>query len=159
MLILHKTSSDFFLFHCSMSEHLPILEQLQSHDRVARWWVAAPRSEKNDSMVSRSVASSGANLAEHVAKQRFRADLFRRLGVVSITLPPLRKRRADIPLLAAHFADRLSAEMGLPPIEFEPSQMEQLRRHDWPGNVRELHDLVEQALLLDHFYYYGVSTL
>ena len=111
--------------------------------------IGIPGSHHEVRVECRVVASTGANLAEHVAKQRFRADLFRRLGVVSITLPPLRKRKADIPLLAAHFADRLSAEMGLPPIEFEPSQMEQLRRHDWPGNVRELHDLVEQALLLD----------
>ena len=97
----------------------------------------------------RIVASTGADPADYVAKKRFRADLFRRLGVVSITLPPLRRRRADIPLLAAHFAERLSADMGLPPIGFEPAQMEHLRRHDWPGNVRELRDLVEQALLLD----------
>ncbi len=97
----------------------------------------------------RIVASSDADLAEYVAQQRFRGDLYRRLGVASIGLPPLRKRRADIPLLAAHFADRLAADMGLAPIEFEPSQMEQLRRHDWPGNVRELRDLVERALLLD----------
>jgi len=97
----------------------------------------------------RVVASARPGLARRVAQRRFRADLLRRLGVVSIGLPPLRKRKADIPLLAAHFADRLSAEMGLAPLEFEPAQMEQLRRHNWPGNVRELHDLVEQALLLD----------
>jgi DNA-binding NtrC family response regulator len=97
----------------------------------------------------RVVASAGPDLAGRVAQRRFRAELFRCLSVVSIGLPPLRRRKADIPLLATHFAERLSAEMGLAPIAFGPAQMEELKKHDWPGNVRELHDLVEQALLPD----------
>ena len=128
---------------------LPMRIQARLRHVLEERAISAPGSGREVSIDCRVVASACVDLAEYVAKQRFRADLFRRLGVVSITLPPLRERRADIPLLAAHFADRLSAEMGLPPIEFEPSQVEQLRRHDWPGNVRELHDLVQQALLLD----------
>jgi DNA-binding NtrC family response regulator len=128
---------------------LPMRTQARLRHVLEERKISIPGSQREASIDCRVVASAGTDLAEYVAKQRFRADLFRRLALVSITLPPLRKRKADIPLLAAHFADRLSAEMGLPPIEFEPSQVEQFRRHDWPGNVRELHDLVEQALLLD----------
>ena len=111
--------------------------------------IRPPGSQREVRVDCRVVASTGTDLAGRVAQQRFREDLFRCLGVVSIGLPPLRERRGDVPLLAAYFADRLAAEMGLAPQAFEPSQLEQLRRHDWPGNVRELHDLVEQALLLD----------
>jgi len=128
---------------------LPMSTQARLRHVLEEGTISIPGSQRELRIDCRVVASTGADPAEYVAKKRFRADLLRRLGVISIALPPLRKRRADIPLLAAHFSDRLSAEMGLPPIEFEPSQMEQLRRHEWPGNVRELHDLVEQALLLD----------
>ena len=128
---------------------LPMSTQARLRQVLEEGAISVPGSQREVRIDCRVVASTGADPAGYVATKRFRADLFRRLGVVSIALPPLRRRRADIPLLAAHFSDRLSAEMGLPPIEFEPSQMEQLRRHEWPGNVRELHDLVEQALLLD----------
>lgn len=128
---------------------LPMRTQARLRRALEEKAVRPAGSQRDVPVDCRVVASAGPDLAGHVAQRRFRADLFRRLSVVSIGLPPLRKRKADIPLLAAHFADRLSAEMGLAPLEFEPAQMEQLRRHDWPGNVRELHDLVEQALLLD----------
>ena len=96
---------------------------------------------------NRIVASTEANLAELVARQRCRDDLFQRLNVIRIALPPLRKRRADIPLLAAHFIESLSAVMGVPPVRFEPDELEALGDYDWPGNVRELRNVVEQTLL------------
>ncbi len=67
--------------------------------------------------------------------------------MVRIDLPPLRERREDIPLLAAHFADRLATEAGLPRVEFQPAEIEALAQHDWPGNVSELRHTVEQTLL------------
>jgi DNA-binding NtrC family response regulator len=96
---------------------------------------------------NRIVASTKANVAELVARQRFRDDLYHRLNVMRITLPPLRERRADIPVLAAHFIDNLSAGMELPPVHFEADELEALGNYDWPGNVRELRDVVEQTLL------------
>jgi len=95
----------------------------------------------------RIVASTRSNLAELVARQRFREELHHRLNVMRVGLPPLRDRRADIPLLVAHFLDELSAEAGLPRIEFQPAEIEALAQYDWPGNVQELRDAVEQTLL------------
>ncbi len=96
---------------------------------------------------NRIVASTRASLDELVARHRFRGDLRHRLNVMRIALPPLRERRADISLLAAHFVDRLSAAMNLPPVRFDPDELEALDNYDWPGNVRELRDVVEQTLL------------
>lgn len=96
---------------------------------------------------SRIVASTRVDLAELVARKRFREDLRHRLGVLRIGLPPLRERRADIPLLAAHFVDRLSAEKGLSRVELQPAEIEALGKYDWPGNLRELRSTVEQTLL------------
>jgi DNA-binding NtrC family response regulator len=96
---------------------------------------------------NRIVASTRTDLAELVVRQRFRDDLYHRLNVMRIALPPLRERRADIPVLAAHFIDSLSARMELPAVRFDADELEALGSYDWPGNVRELRDLVEQALL------------
>ena len=81
---------------------------------------------------NRIVASTGASLTELVARQRFREDLRDRLNVVRLGLPPLRKRRGDIPLLVAHFVDRLSAAEGLARVEFPPADIEALGRYHWP---------------------------
>lgn len=95
----------------------------------------------------RIVASTRSNLAELVSRQRFREDLLHRLNVIRVGLPPLCERREDIPLLIAHFVDRLSAEAGLSRVEFQAAEIEAIERYDWPGNVRELRDTVEQTLL------------
>ena len=96
---------------------------------------------------NRIIASTTANLAELVARQRFRDDLHQRLNVMRIALPPLRQRRSDIPLLVTHFSDTLSAAMGATPVRLEPDELEALGDYDWPGNVRELRNVVEQTLL------------
>ena len=96
---------------------------------------------------NRIVASTRASLQDLVARRRFRSDLCHRLNAVRIALPPLRERRADIPLLAAQFLDSLSAEMELPPVRFEADELDALCDYDWPGNVRELRNVVEQTLL------------
>jgi DNA-binding NtrC family response regulator len=96
---------------------------------------------------NRIVATTGADLAGLAARHRFREDLYHQLNVLRVGLPPLRERRADMPLLVAHFLDRLSAEAGLPRIEFQPAEIEALGQYDWPGNVQELRDAVEQTLL------------
>jgi len=96
---------------------------------------------------NRIVASTQANLAELVVRQRFRDELYHRLNVMRIALPPLRERREDIPVLAAHFIDSLSTRMELPPVRFEADELAALGNYDWPGNVQELRNVVEQTLL------------
>jgi two-component system response regulator HydG len=82
-----------------------------------------------------------------VEKGAFRKDLFYRLNVVNLRLPPLRDRREDIPLLAAHFLDRISREHGVK-FTLSDEALRTMMRHDWPGNVRELENSVERACAL-----------
>ena len=96
----------------------------------------------------RLVAASNRDLEQDVEAGRFRRDLFYRLNVVPLRLPPLRERREDIPLLAAHFA-RLAAEKhNRPPVELAPALAEALQEYDWPGNIRELENLIERLVVL-----------
>ncbi|WP_405229783.1 sigma-54-dependent transcriptional regulator [Lentisalinibacter sediminis] len=96
----------------------------------------------------RIVASTRSNLADLVATGRFREDLYYHLNVIRIEVPPLRERRQDIALLAAYFADRLAADMGLLVGAIEPAHLAAFEAHDWPGNVRELRNVVERTLHL-----------
>lgn len=96
----------------------------------------------------RIIAASNVDLTRQVAAGTFRADLYHRLHVLSVDMPPLRARREDILLLAAHFATVYGALYGRSEVRFSASALEVLRRHDWPGNVRELQSLVERAVLL-----------
>jgi len=79
---------------------------------------------------------------------RFREDLYYRLRVVQIDVPPLRERREDIGLLASYFLDRVSRAQGRPGMSFSPEAMEVLERYDYPGNVRELENAIEHAVTL-----------
>ena len=97
---------------------------------------------------TRIVAATNKDLQAEIAAGRFREDLFYRLNVVPIHLPPLRQRREDIPLLIEHFAARLSAEHGRPKRRFLPDALERLSQYSWPGNVRELKNLVERILIM-----------
>jgi DNA-binding NtrC family response regulator len=96
----------------------------------------------------RLIATSNRNLAEAVAAGRFRQDLYFRLNVVALRIPPLRERPADIGLLADHFAARFAKENGLParPVSAEARRL--LLAHAWPGNVRELENIMHRAVLL-----------
>ncbi|HEV2522027.1 MAG TPA: sigma-54 dependent transcriptional regulator [Candidatus Acidoferrales bacterium] len=93
----------------------------------------------------RVVAATNRDLEAAIREGAFRKDLFFRLNVVSITLPPLRERRSDIPMLAQNFLDRLA---GGENIKFTPAAMRLLMRYDWPGNVRELENCISRALTL-----------
>jgi two-component system response regulator PilR (NtrC family) len=92
----------------------------------------------------RVVAATNANLDELMADGRFRKDLYYRLNVIPITIPPLRYRRDDIPLLASHFLSKL----GSGTVGISDGAMEILRSYDWPGNVRELENIMERAVIL-----------
>ncbi len=95
----------------------------------------------------RLVAATNADLEREVAEGRFRADLFYRLNVIPIKLPPLRLRRDDIPLLVDHFLKRHAQNH--PGKQVNKEAMELLMKYDWPGNVRELENVMERALILD----------
>ena len=96
----------------------------------------------------RVVAATNKNLQEEVEKGNFREDLFYRLNVVHIALPPLRERREDIPLLVAHFVDKLARENGVTPKTFTPEALDYMTGYEWPGNIRQLQNVVERCLVL-----------
>lgn len=96
----------------------------------------------------RIVAATNKNLAEEVAHQRFREDLFYRLNVVEIHLPPLRARAEDIPLLAEHFLRLTVRRNGIPPLHLSDEALSHLQNHRWPGNVRELENTIARACAL-----------
>jgi DNA-binding NtrC family response regulator len=96
----------------------------------------------------RIVAASNIDLLSLVKEGRFREDLYHRLNVIHLHLPPLRERRLDIPMLLLHFLDYFSKENGKPLREFTPGAMKLLMDYDWPGNVRELENVVERAVVL-----------
>jgi DNA-binding NtrC family response regulator len=96
----------------------------------------------------RIVAGTNVQLERAVAEGRFRADLYYRLNVVRVDLPPLRERRGDIALLAEHFAREIASRRGGPTKVLDPSAVAALEAHHWPGNVRELRNVMERATLL-----------
>ncbi|HWB99418.1 MAG TPA: sigma-54 dependent transcriptional regulator [Bryobacteraceae bacterium] len=95
----------------------------------------------------RVIAATHVNLQEAVEEGRFREDLYYRLNVIAIHLPPLRERREDIPLLARHFLERLNHELGKEVTDLSEGALKLLLDYDWPGNVRELENAVERALV------------
>jgi DNA-binding NtrC family response regulator len=96
----------------------------------------------------RIIAATNRDLAQLVKNGKFRDDLFYRLNVVRIVLPPLRERREDIPMLAHHFLQKVSSANGLPVRGFVPETMALLERYHWPGNVRELENVIERTVSL-----------
>ncbi|HLL12243.1 MAG TPA: sigma-54 dependent transcriptional regulator [Rubrivivax sp.] len=105
-------------------------------------------SEQEIPVTLRIVAASNRPLRDEVQAGRFRSDLYYRLQVVEITLPPLRAHKEDIPDLVAHFIDTLAPRLGVAPIEVSADEMGYLQQYDWPGNVRELRNLIERSLIV-----------
>ncbi len=98
----------------------------------------------------RLVAATHRDLRAASAEGKFRHDLYYRLGVFTIHLPPLRERREDLPLLVRHYLRRFNRELGREVQEVDPEVMERMRRYAWPGNIRELQSVLKQALLQAH---------
>src|SRR5271154_3034588 len=97
----------------------------------------------------RIIAATNKDLAKEIAEERFREDLYYRLSVIPIHLPPLRERHEDIPLLARSFLDRYSKSMNKKIEAIEPEAMRRLEVYGWPGNVRELENTIERAVALE----------
>src|SRR5207248_8878013 len=97
----------------------------------------------------RVIAATNQDLAKAVSDARFREDLFYRINVIPIALPPLRERREDIPLLAEHFLAKYAEQMAKPIAGISRGALELLLQHDWPGNIRELENVIERAVALE----------
>jgi transcriptional regulator with PAS, ATPase and Fis domain len=97
---------------------------------------------------ARIVAASSRDLRAEVEAGRFRADLFYRLNVVTLSIPPLRERLSDLPQLCEHMLEKLCRKLGLTPRDISADALQRLREHGWPGNVRELQNVLERALMM-----------
>jgi two-component system response regulator AtoC len=104
--------------------------------------------EKSISMHARIIVATNRDLKDEVAKGKFREDLFYRLNVVSIHVPPLRERKEDIPLLVNHLLNRINTELHLKVLKISDQAMQKILTHDWPGNVRELENVLTRAVVL-----------
>ena len=107
----------------------------------------------------RLVAATNRDLRQRIAEGRFREDLFYRLNVIPIQMPPLRARTGDIPTLFAHFLHRFNEENGKAFDGIDPAAMETLLRYSWPGNVRELENVVERMVVLGHGTRLGLADI
>jgi two-component system, NtrC family, nitrogen regulation response regulator NtrX len=97
----------------------------------------------------RVIASTNKDLEEEISHGNFREDLFYRLNVIPFSVPPLRERKEDVPLLARHFLKELSAQYGRRPREMSEDAIETLMRYSWPGNVRELRNVIERIVIMN----------
>jgi DNA-binding NtrC family response regulator len=104
-------------------------------------------STRTASLSIRFISATNKELSKEIALNRFRMDLFYRLNVIPINIPPLRERNDDIPLLVDHFLDKLSKSMGTTRPHVSPAVMSRLMVHSWPGNVRELENVTERAII------------
>jgi DNA-binding NtrC family response regulator len=105
-------------------------------------------SERTRKVDVRVIAATNRDLRQMVAAGTFQEDLFYRLNVIPITIPPLRERREDIPLLVDYFLPRFARDSGKPIEDVDPGVMSELEGYDWPGNVRELENTIERAVVL-----------
>jgi transcriptional regulator with GAF, ATPase, and Fis domain len=103
--------------------------------------------EKEITVNVRILAATNKNLKSEIEKGNFREDLYHRLSVVVINVPPLRERKDDIPLLVTNFMEIIAQDMGKPVPTFEPEAMEALQQYQWTGNIRELHNIVERLAI------------
>ncbi len=107
----------------------------------------------------RIISATNSDLTAEVADGMFREDLFYRLNVINLHLPPLRERQADIPLLAAHFIRKQNVKFGTEFKGLTPEAMEVLRSYDWPGNIRQLCNVIEATMTISSGHYIGLPEL
>lgn len=126
----------------SLSAQAKVLRALQEN-RISRIG-----SDKQINVDVRIISATNKDLLHEIEQNSFREDLYHRLSVILIHVPPLRERREDIPLIADQFIKEIAGEYGMPKLGIEDSAMSQLMRLDWTGNVRELHNVIERLAIL-----------
>jgi two-component system response regulator HydG len=124
---------------------MPLVVQAKVLRAIENKEIEPVGSEAVVSVDVRIIAATNRDLAEMAKAKQFREDLYHRLNVVPVPVPPLRDRLEDIELLAPFFLDQFCAENGLAEMSFAPDALAQLRRHSWPGNVRELRNVVQRC--------------
>ena len=125
----------------SLSAQAKVLRALQENK------IVRVGGEKEISVNVRILAATNKNLKAEIEKGNFREDLYHRLSVVVINVPPLRERKDDIPLLVTNFMEIIAQDMGKPVPTFAPEAMEALQQYQWTGNIRELHNIVERLAI------------
>jgi two-component system response regulator PilR (NtrC family) len=129
--------------------NMPLSMQVKLY-RVLQEGKVRPLGSTEESEIDvRVIAATNKNLEKEIAEGRFREDLYYRLSVIPIHLPPLRERRDDIPLLSRAFLERYRKAMNKPIEGIDPEAMRLLEAHDWPGNVRELENTLERCVALE----------
>jgi DNA-binding NtrC family response regulator len=126
----------------SLSAQAKVLRALQENK------IMRVGGEKDIPVDVRVIAATNKNLTEEIAAGRFREDLYHRLSVIIIHVPPLHERKDDIPILAHYFMEEICAEQGKPMMFFDDEAMEELRQMKWTGNIRELRNVVERLTIL-----------
>lgn len=126
----------------SLSAQAKVLRALQE-SRISR-----VGSDKDIKVDVRVIAATNKNLTEEIAEGRFREDLYHRLAVILIKVPPLNDRRDDIPLLIEHFLTKIANEQGMPIKEINPKAIALLQEYNWTGNIRELRNVIERLMIL-----------
>ena len=126
----------------SLSAQAKVLRALQENK------IVRVGGEKEIPVNVRILAATNKNLKSEIEKGNFREDLYHRLSVIVIQVPPLRERKDDIPLLVENFVDIITADMGRPAPTFEDGALEALKQYQWTGNIRELHNIVERLIIL-----------
>ena len=126
----------------SLSAQAKVLRALQENK------IVRVGGEKEIPVNVRILAATNKNLKSEIEKGNFREDLYHRLSVIVIQVPPLRERRDDIPLLVNNFLEIIAQDMGKPVPTFEPEAMEALKQYQWTGNIRELRNIVERLVIL-----------
>jgi DNA-binding NtrC family response regulator len=147
-LLLHANDGTLFLdevAQLSESVQATLLRVLEDHR------IRPSGAEREIPLTLRFLFATNADLPAAVAAGKFRADLFHRMNVVAIEMPPLRDRTEDVVELATLFMDHFSRILGLPALDLNDAVLLKLSRYDWPGNVRELRNLIERSVILGHF--------
>jgi two-component system response regulator PilR (NtrC family) len=127
---------------------LPLAMQVKLLRAIQEKRVRKVGATQEDPVDVRIICATHQKLAQLVAAGRFRQDLFYRINVIELAMPPLRECREDIPVIAAAILERLSGQSDVPPARLTAEAVEELARHDFPGNIRELENILERALAL-----------
>ena len=126
----------------SLSAQAKVLRALQENK------ISRVGSDKDIKVDVRVIAATNKDLKREIEEKKFREDLFHRLAVILIQVPPLNERKDDIPILVNFFNDKITEEQGINKKEFTPEALELLKKYDWTGNIRELRNVVERLIIL-----------